>query len=423
MFFDRRKCSQKGFFHRRFFLPVLVLLAGLAFSYSFGQSETPEKQIEHIFEQWLAVAQNASLSEKEKHLQFLALLDEALEMKRVAQQALPEHWAKTLPYIRQRFSNALKTAIVRDVQTSRFMSPQEQPLRLSFVGKKRIGEDNANLDFLLQGRTKQMSIRVFVARNDGGKWKITNIKLGKKTTLALHYYKYCEELASKYSVPYLIAELSGQDYVVLEDFEGGEPGQLPPGWKWRSKDDKKHKPYTIAVEDHNHYLAARDEGESVILGKDIKWNLKKYRYISFRWRIHQIPEGGDERYGKTVDSAAGIYIVYKKKLGLIPESVKYVHSSTLPVGSAMRRSGVGKPWMVVASSGTDHLGEWRTYVFDAYQAYKDTFGGEPPDTAIGIGILSDANSTHSKAYADYDDIRALKHANAESGVKQKLEAE
>ena len=72
--------------------------------------------------------------------------------------------------------------------------------------------------------------------------------------------------------------------------------------------------------------------------------------------------------------------------------------------------------MVVAESGRENLGDWHTYVFNLYEAYKKTFGGSPPDKPIGIGILSDANSTHSKAYADYDDIRALKHAEADSGV-------
>ena len=95
----------------------------------------------------------------------------------------------------------------------------------------------------------------------------------------------------------------------------------------------------------------------------------------------------------------------------------------MPVGSTMRRNGIGKPWNVVAESGEEHLGEWRTYVFNAYEAYQKTFGGDPPDDAVGIGILSDANSTHSLAYADYDDIRALKNANADSGVKKFLEAE
>jgi hypothetical protein len=89
----------------------------------------------------------------------------------------------------------------------------------------------------------------------------------------------------------------------------------------------------------------------------------------------------------------------------------------------MRRSGIGKPWMVVAESGEEHLGEWRTYTFNLYEAFKQTFGNDPPDKTVGVGILSDANSTDAKAYADYDDIRALREADVGSGVLKILEAE
>ncbi|MFQ5890542.1 MAG: DUF3047 domain-containing protein, partial [Gemmatimonadota bacterium] len=201
--------------------------------------------------------------------------------------------------------------------------------------------------------------------------------------------------------------------------------ELPVGWSWKIKDDDKHKPYRVREEDGNKYLEATDEGESVILGKEVKWDLRKYPYVSFRWRVHEIPKGADERFDETVDSAAGIYFIYKKKLlGLIPESVKYVWSSSLPVGSATQREGVGKPWMIVVGTDKEGLDEWHTYVFDLRAAYKETFGGKPPDKPIGIGLLSDANSTNSHAYADYDDIRALRSAgpSVTSGVERILKA-
>lgn len=216
------------------------------------------------------------------------------------------------------------------------------------------------------------------------------------------------------------ARTSATHDLVLEDFEAGPVGGLPEGWTWRGQDNKKIKPYAIREEEGNRYLAATDSGQSVILGKEMKWDLETYPYLSFRVRVHQIPVGGDERDDKKVDSAAGVYITYRKKYGLIPESVKYVWSSTLPVGAAVLRHGTGRPWMVVMGSGTDGLGEWRTYVFDLRQAYQDTFGKKLPDHAEGIGILSDANSTNSTAFADYDDFRALRSVSTPvgSGVTQ-----
>ncbi|MFQ6115361.1 MAG: DUF3047 domain-containing protein, partial [bacterium] len=283
-------------------------------------------------------------------------------------------------------------------------------------------ENFAELSYVVSGDKGRKVFTVYMLKSSDGIWKISNMKLGERS-LIREYYSICEKLTKKYSLAYLEAELAGRGYVVLEDFEADRVGKLPKDWSWRKRDKNKRKPYIVKEENGNKYLAADDNGESVILGKDIKWNLKKYPYISFKWRARNLPKMGDERFGRTVDSAAGIYIVYKKKLGLIPESVKYVWSTTLPVGSTMRRSGMGKPWMIVAESGEEHLGEWRTFVFNVYDAYKKTFRGKPPDTAIAIGILSDGNSTHSKAYADYDDIKALQKADADSGIKEFLRAE
>lgn len=209
-------------------------------------------------------------------------------------------------------------------------------------------------------------------------------------------------------------------FLVLEDFEQSVLAGLPDGWVWKQKDNDKYKPYEIRVENDYRYLAAQDHGESVILGKKIKWDLQKYPFISFRWRVHQLPAGGDQRFSNTADSAAAIYIIYYKVLGLLPRTIKYVWSSTQPVGAAFLREGIGRPWVVVAESSEDNLGEWRTYVFNARSAYRETFGKEPPRYAIGLALLSDANATKSRAVADYDDIRALSHADSNSGIRQIL---
>ncbi len=342
---------------------------------------------------------------------------------RFAPQLLQNEWRKLTAHDQKSFKQALLKSISRNLQAEleQLKTPGFPALRLK---NQEIQERFARLDFVVgKGPSrKEREFSVSLLKDPLGSWRITTISSGKESLLQ-HYYKISDRLIDDYSFAYLVAELSGQGYVVLEDFEGCEIGTLPKGWTWKSKDDSKNKPYRVASEDGNKYLEATDRGESVILGKDVNWDIRKYPYVSFRWRGKELPKGGDERYGRSVDSAAGIYFVYKKKLGLIPESVKYVWSTTLPRGSAMRRSGTGRPWMVVAESGEENLGKWRTYVFNLYEAYQKTFGGDPPDKPIGIGILSDANSTDSKAFADYDDIRALSKADAGSGVDQILEAE
>ena len=41
--------------------------------------------------------------------------------------------------------------------------------------------------------------------------------------------------------------------------------------------------------DGNRYLAADDNGESVLLAKKIKWDPSEYPYLEFRWRARELP--------------------------------------------------------------------------------------------------------------------------------------
>lgn len=274
--------------------------------------------------------------------------------------------------------------------------------------------------YWLMGSGTEEWLTLRLTEEADGSCAIADVRRGDRSLLG-SLDDRVEDLVEEYSFPYMVAKLGDHDAVILEDFEDDPVGSLPQGWDWKDKDDDKRKPYRVRSDDGNHYLEATDEGESVILGNEISWNIDEYPYISFRVRVNRIPEGGNERDDDRVDSAAGIYLTLNKKLfGQIPESVKYVWSSTLPVGTAVQREGIGRPWQIVFGSGREGLGEWRTYVFDLEQAYRDTFGGEPPTETVGLGVLSDANSLNSQAYADYDDFRALRTAppGVTSGVRE-----
>jgi len=211
--------------------------------------------------------------------------------------------------------------------------------------------------------------------------------------------------------------------IVIEDFEGNEAGSFPTGWQWRGWGEIREKPYRVEVEGNNGFLRAEDTGQNVVLVKAMSWDIRKYRYISWRWRIRALPESADERQEKSADSAAGLYLFYRKKLGLVPVMIKFVWSNRLPVGAAFRRSGIGMPWTIVAGSGASSLNEWHTFVYDAREAYRETFGGDPGRNPLGVGILSDANNTGGRAFADYDDIIVSKRADSAERIRQFIAVE
>ncbi len=337
----------------------------------------------------------------------------------VAASVLPDRWSQLTAGQRGQLRDALTVAIQRWLRAHLGPEDQVETGDLAWVSGDR--EDGGLvLSYRVGNRPgDRRTLDVDMVRSVEGSWRVLDL-IGDDHRMTEAFRERAEKAIKDFSFAYMVADLQEAEEVTLEDFEAGPIGGLPEGWTWKDSDDKKEKPYAVQQEGDNRFLEARDSGQSVILGKDVRWDLEKYPYISFRLRVHRVPEGGDERSDKTVDSAAGVYFIYRRRLGLIPESVKYVWSTSLPVGAAVQRNGTGRPWMVVVGTGTDGLGEWRTYVFDLRQAYRDTFGKNPPDRPMGIGILSDANSTHSHAWADYDDIRALRAVETPvgSGITQ-----
>ena len=365
-------------------------------------------RIDSAFSRWITLFGNrldGSAVEAESE----AILRDIFAVEAMASRILGHRWDRLRDHERQRFTSAIVRA-TRSSVLPYFQSQGSIPAlrRANEEWRRRGGIVEAR--YWLVGSDSSEWFTLRLVQDDDGSCGILDVRKDDRSLL--------DELGGRvgralddYSFPYMVAELGGYDVVVFEDFEDDEVGVPPIGWTWREGDRDKNKPYRVRREDGNQYLEATDRGESVILGIDRPWNLNEFPYVSFRVRVNRIPAGGDERDDKKVDSAAGVYFTLNKTFfGRIPESVKYVWSSTQPIGTAVQRDGIGRPWQVVFGTGEDRLGEWRTYTFDARQAYIDTFGGTPPNKGIGVGVLSDANSTGSQAYADYDDIRALRRA-------------
>ena len=384
--------------------------------------DSAERRIDVTYARWARLrSMGGDIGEDEFAQQAEELVREVFSLDGMSTRILGGRWRDLDEGRRNKFTQALVRS-VRFTLVEYFESSDETPALRPAAEEMTVEGDVVEARYWLVKPDSSDWFTFRLAQDGAGSCGIGDIRKGDRSLLG-PLKGQVKKLLDDYSFPYMIAELGRYDSVILADFEGDIVGELPKGWTWRNGDKDKNKPYRVKVEDGNRYLEATDEGESVILGHEIKWNLNEFPYISFRVRVNKIPEGGDERDNKKVDSAAGIYITYRKKFfGKIPESAKYVWSSTLPVGSAVRREGIGRPWQIVFGSGEEGLGEWRTYVFDLRQAYTDTFGGSAPSKSIGVGILSDANSLKLKAYADYDDILALRESphGVTSGVFETL---
>ncbi|MBT6146819.1 MAG: DUF3047 domain-containing protein, partial [Gemmatimonadetes bacterium] len=137
--------------------------------------------------------------------------------------------------------------------------------------------------------------------------------------------------------------------------------------------------------------------------------------MTWCWRADVLPPGGDERFTHTNDSAAGIYVIYSQNWLGLPRQIKYVWSTTLPEGTVDRRDMIARPYFFVLESGEARAGEWVFEMTDVEANYQRVFGSRPKDRTLGIGLLTDANSTDSYAEAYYADIRVWSREARDEG--------
>lgn len=197
------------------------------------------------------------------------------------------------------------------------------------------------------------------------------------------------------------------EQVILEDFEQLPMNQFPGGWKVKKwlgyQKPRGDEPWEVRQEKGNNYLAAESYKDAVTIGRPVHYDLNRYPYLSWRWRVIKLPRAGNEGVRATSDSAAGIYLLFKKH-----RSIKYVWSATLESETIVSSPFWAAAKIIVVRSGRCRLGEWLSERRNVVEDYKRAFNTKNvPDTPKALAFLTDSDSTDSSAVAHYDDIVAM----------------
>jgi len=129
--------------------------------------------------------------------------------------------------------------------------------------------------------------------------------------------------------------------------------------------------------------------------------------LRWSWRAMVLPKGGNECTSGKGDSAAVVYVTWKR--GLRWYTLKYLWSAVAPKGrtcDSKRNPFVAQDTIIVDSG--EPVGEWRTVRIVPDDEFRNHFeGGDPhasvPDI-VGVGIMSDGDQTNSASVADYRDF-------------------
>jgi hypothetical protein len=206
--------------------------------------------------------------------------------------------------------------------------------------------------------------------------------------------------------------------LLIEDFQEDEVGKLP--YRWYDRDTNyRLQEYNETVKDTYKYQVLEENGNKFLRYEGSKamhinlplrnrenLNIHETPVLKWDWRVHSIPEDGNEDSKSLNDVAASVYVVFDFGRVLFkraPMSIRYTWSSTLPVGTELSKF-FGNQKIVVVASGKEEMGNWVSFERNIVDDYRRLYGEDPPEKPLAFLILSDGDDTGEYIKADYDNI-------------------
>lgn len=182
---------------------------------------------------------------------------------------------------------------------------------------------------------------------------------------------------------------------------------LPAGWELKQWFGDGHR-IEIIDESGEKVLNLGSERNSFGLYNEFEFDSKSTPILTWRWKVTQLPEGGDVRKKKKDDQAAQLYVMFPRFPKMVnTRLVGYIWDTTAPKGEQVTSPKSSNTRYIVLQSGKEQLGNWISEKRNVYEDYKTLFGEEPPE-AGGITIMIDSNDTGNSAESYFDDIRIEK---------------
>ena len=184
---------------------------------------------------------------------------------------------------------------------------------------------------------------------------------------------------------------SGVQSTRFELKKAGEDG-IPAGWVMHIttgtpskyfESDRKVKSFCV-----------KSNSSSFSVQRAILVDTRKYPYVTWRWKVKELPDGGDFRRYSRDDQAAQLFVAFDGR----KKSINYIWDTSAPVGATGTFSVLAyKVRTVVVGSGPAEVGKWVTVTRNVFEDYRSLFGKDPP---IADGLRFQINSQHTGTVAE-----------------------
>lgn len=183
------------------------------------------------------------------------------------------------------------------------------------------------------------------------------------------------------------------------DTRVAEPGRLPDGWHLRAN---RGTPEVSVIHDgQENVLHLRSQGSSFALERGVDVDPARFPLLSWKWRVTQLPRGGDFRHYSTDDQAAQVLVAFADRRVLT-----YLWDTSAPRGTAQSASALPllHIFAFVCRSGPAEQYRWVTELRNVADDYERAYGHRPKEHVKGIRIQINSQHTGSTAESYFGDV-------------------
>ena len=180
-------------------------------------------------------------------------------------------------------------------------------------------------------------------------------------------------------------------------------GGVPRGWPL--KEFAGQAAVEVARNDGRLAVRLRSDRASFALHRDVIVDPKAFPYLSWSWKVIQLPVSGDVRDSARDDQAAQIYVVFPRwpSPRTASDVLGYVWDGRAPVGTQVTHPKASNVRVIVVESGRGAVDRWQRYERNVAEDYLALFGRPAPRVGK-VAVMIDSDDTRTDAEAFVGDL-------------------
>lgn len=186
--------------------------------------------------------------------------------------------------------------------------------------------------------------------------------------------------------------------MIVFEAHKAQANQLPDGWNVKTLKGQADVA-TIAGEEGT-VLRLRSRNTSFSLERSLDVDLARYPYMSWQWKVTELPRGGDFRHFRTDDQAAQILVAFSDR-----RIVTYIWDTTAP--KDLMQSASMMPLLhltaLVCRSGPNEMNRWITETRNLAADYERAYG-RTGSRVKGLRLQINSQHTNSSAESYFGDV-------------------